>query len=221
MTGLLRRSLAAFIVALLLVQPAAAITFELAPGTTKCFTDELSTLYRVVLYYKVSRAYAPFVGVTITQPDSTLLYEQKPGPMPEGQFDFTPTNPGDHALCFISSSKAKKGVSNYEVNFHWLPEYEVDQQKHSDIVLTATIEEKNDKNRALMNQATYIEAGLKALHGEFDYYVEREQQLRDTNESTNARALWITILGLLITAAVTGLQHYAMRRHLRVKKILD
>eukprot|EP00672_Neobodo_designis_P021755 CAMPEP_0174830670 /NCGR_PEP_ID=MMETSP1114-20130205/2653_1 /TAXON_ID=312471 /ORGANISM="Neobodo designis, Strain CCAP 1951/1" /LENGTH=218 /DNA_ID=CAMNT_0016064473 /DNA_START=33 /DNA_END=689 /DNA_ORIENTATION=- len=209
---------AALVVAACLAAPAAAITFHLAPGTTRCFTEELGTLHRVQLHYKMAKAHAAFVSVSITSPDKVVIFQQK-----HAERDFThyfhPITAGDHAVCFNSVEKASRSATDFKVVLSLLPEYEVESQKPHDPTQSAT--GHNDKNKALMNQARYIEQNLDALHNEYRYLIAREGRMRITNETTNSRTVWVTMLTIGFLAIVRGLHHYTLRRYLKAKKILE
>ena len=196
--------------------PGAAFTFSLLPGSSKCFTEELGTLHRVELHYTMAKSHATFVSVTLTGPDGTALFQQK---MAETDYKhyFHPNVAGEHALCFHSKEKASYSASSFFVTVTLLPEYEVDSQRSYD----AAKQQKNDNNYPLVNQARYIEQNLQAMHGEFQYLKEREMAMRDTNESTNSRTVWITVLTVLTVVGIRALHHVTLRRHLKSKRILD
>ena len=196
----------------------AAVTFHLTPGGTRCFTEELGTLHRVQMYYKMAKSHAAFVSVSITSPEKTVVFQQKTAEK-EYHHWFHPITAGEYAVCFNSVERAGKSVPDFSVVFSLLPEYEVESQKPLDH--KADHAKDNEHNRPLMNQARYIENNLDALHNEYRYLKERETQMRDTNESTNSRTVWVSLITLAFLAAVRGLHHVTLRRYLKAKKILE
>jgi hypothetical protein len=196
--------------------PATAFTFNLAPGSSKCFTEELGTLHRVELHYKMAKSHATFVSITLTGPDGTALFQQKVAETDYKHY-FHPNVAGEHALCFHSKERAALSLSSFMVTVTLLPEYEVETQRTYD----HGKQEKNDNNYPLVNQARYIEHNLAAMHAEYAYLKEREIEMRDTNESTNSRTVWITTLTVLSVVAIRLLHHYTLRRHLKAKRILE
>lgn len=205
------------LVALVATQ-SAAMTFHLAPGHTRCFTEELGTLHRVQLYYRMAKSHAAFVSVSITSPDKVVIFQQKHAEKEFHHF-FHPIKAGDHAVCFTSVEKASKSVPDFAVAFSLLPEYEVESQKPKDY--SSEGPKANEHNRPLMNQAKYIETNLDALHNEYQYLKQRDQAMRQTNESTNTRTVWVTVFTIGFLAVVRGLHHYTLRRYLKAKKILE
>lgn len=210
--------LAVAIFAALAAVPSAAMTFHLAPGTARCFTEELGTLHRVQLYYRMAKSHAAFVSVSITSPDKVVIFQQKHAEKEYHHF-FHPIKAGDHAVCFTSVEKASKSVPDFAVVFSLLPEYEVESQKPKDYMAEGP--KSNEHNRPLMNQAKYIETNLDALHNEYQYLKQRDMAMRHTNESTNTRTIWVTVLTISFLGIVRGLHHYTLRRYLKAKKILE
>jgi hypothetical protein len=200
------------------VAPAAAMTFHLKPGDTRCFTEELGTLHRVQLFYRMAKSHAAFVSVTITSPDKAVIFQQKHADKELSHF-FHPITAGDYAVCFTSIEKATRSTGDFSVVFSVLPEYEVNSQKPIDYSQPDV--KHNEFNRPLMNQARYIEQNLEALHNEYKYLKEREAQMRHTNESTNSRTVWVTAMTIMFLGLVRSLHHYTLRRYLKAKKILD
>jgi hypothetical protein len=199
--------------------PTAAITFHLAPGGTRCFTEELGTLHRVQLFYRMAKSHAAFVSVSITSSDKVIIFQQKTAEKEYAHY-FHPIKAGEHAVCFTSVEKASKSASDFSVVFSLLPEYEVDSQKPHDYVAASGTKE-NDLNRPLMNQAQYIEQNLEALHNEYKYLKQREARMRTTTETVNSRTAWVTILTIIVVGGIRLLHHYTLKRYLKAKKFLD
>lgn len=202
---------------LVLCAPAAhGFVFELMPGETKCFTEELGTMHRVQLYYHMAKSHAAFVAVAVTGPSGTAIFQQQHAERTYSHY-FHPIEAGEHAVCFSSIEKAHRSATSFKVIMTLLPEYEVEAQKPHD----PNDKAMNDHNKALMNQARYIETNIEALKGEYQYHKERETDMRETNEATNSRTIWVTVLTILFVGAVRGLHHITLRRYLKAKKILE
>jgi hypothetical protein len=213
-----RAVVAVLAVAALSAAPAAAFAFHLVPGTQKCFTEELGTTQRTHLTWHMSKSHAHFVSVTMTRGDGVAVLEHKRAE-PEYEHVFQPQVAGDHTICFHSHEKASVSAASFDVTLTMLSEYEYNDQKAYRHDKASGI--KNEKNKALMNQARYIEHNLHMVHDLYKYLKEREAMMRDTNESTNGRTLWITVFTVLFVGAVRYLHHVTLRRHLRAKKFLD
>jgi hypothetical protein len=206
------------VAAAMLVRDVAAITFHLEPGSTRCFTEELGTLHRVQLHYRMAKTHSAFVSVSITSPDKVVIFQQKHAEREYSHY-FHPISAGDHAVCFTSVEKASRSAADFKVVLSLLPEYEVESQKPHDPA--STDKKSNDKNKALMNQARYIENNLEALHNEYRYLISRETRMRHTNETTNSRTVWVSMLTIGFLVVVRGLHHFTLRRYLKAKKILE
>lgn len=209
-----------FVAALLLVvsAPAAdAFIFELMPGFTKCFTEELGTSQPVQLYYHMAKSHAAFVAVAVTGPSGNTVFQQEHAERTFSHY-FHPTEAGEHAVCFSSMEKALVSAASFNVIFTLLTMPDVEAQKaHS-------LDDKlqpNDHNKALMNQARYIETNIEALKADYQYHREREAGMRETNDATNSRTISVTVLTILFVGAVRALHHVTLRRYLKAKKILE
>ncbi|RYO97722.1 hypothetical protein DL765_011099 [Monosporascus sp. GIB2] len=65
-----------------------------------------------------------------------------------------------------------------------------------------------------------IEEMIGEIVGEMDYLRQREQKLRDTNESTNTRVKWFGISTTLLLIALWGWQIMYLRAYFRSKHLI-
>ena len=59
-----------------------------------------------------------------------------------------------------------------------------------------------------------------AIKEEMIYMRGREEEMRDTNESTNTRVLWFNIMTLTIIGAMGLWQIYYLKRYFQMKKLI-
>jgi len=65
-----------------------------------------------------------------------------------------------------------------------------------------------------------IEDSEESLKTEFTYIKNREARHRNTNESTNARVFWMSIVSLLILTGLGVFQVYYLKRYFKSKKLI-
>ena len=65
-----------------------------------------------------------------------------------------------------------------------------------------------------------IEDDVFSISESLKYLKSREEEMRYTNESTNARVLWYSMFGLVILVGLGSGQLYFLRRFLETKNIL-
>ena len=65
-----------------------------------------------------------------------------------------------------------------------------------------------------------MEDTISSIHKEMLYMREREESMRDTNESTNARVMWFSVLsiGMLLSLGVWQIVH--LKSFFRAKKLI-
>lgn len=198
-----------------------AFTFSMAPGATKCFTDELTQSHRVHLDYSMSRARAVFTSVSITDPNGRSVYEDKRSTQ-SGHFVFHPAMPGEYAVCFTSTER-RAPVASFDVTFTLLAEFEVQTQK-SMASLTKQqpgVTDANQKNKALMVQAKYASDNLFAIHEEFRAHMDREARMRITTETAFTRSNVMSFFTVAIIGAVSFFGYLTLKRHLIKLKLLE
>jgi len=65
-----------------------------------------------------------------------------------------------------------------------------------------------------------VEEELEKVQDEFELLKEREAIHRDTNESTNARVLWLSIFSIIIVASLASFQVYYLKTYFKSKKLI-
>jgi hypothetical protein len=69
-------------------------------------------------------------------------------------------------------------------------------------------------------QLRKMEDRVEGIHKEMLYQREREEKHRDTNESTNSRVMWFSILTIIVVLATTGFQVQHLHAYLKRIKAL-
>lgn len=90
------------------------------------------------------------------------------------------------------------------------------------------VEAKNYEQLAAVSQLKPLELELTKLEDlsssivqDFQYMKQREQEMRDTNESTNSRVFYLSIFSMLCLTSLAVWQIFYLKRFFKSKKLID
>jgi len=69
-------------------------------------------------------------------------------------------------------------------------------------------------------EALKIQRNLEEVVGDLGYFKRREERHRDTNESTNGRVMWFSLVSMGIIVAIGSWQLLYLRRFFTQKKLI-
>jgi len=124
----------------------------------------------------------------------------------EGRFTFTSHEAGDHSIC-LSTNYTSGWFSSKHIKLYL------------DIVAGATkrdVEHDRTHVGEVAGKIRELNERLGGIRREQQYQREREAQFRDMSERTNSRAVWYTVVQILVLVATCTWQ----LRHLKVSKVL-
>merc|ERR1712113_1080947 len=120
-----------------------------------------------------------------------------------GNFRVTTSQAGDHTVCFYNrlvqgvpfQPSLKRSIS-FSLN-------EGASAKDYDQIARA------DHLKPIEVNLRMMEDTVRSIHAEYQYFKEREHEMRETSESTNSRAVWITIgsMGCFLLFGTWQVQH--------------
>ena len=122
----------------------------------------------------------------------------------EGRFTFTSHEAGDHSIC-LSTNYTSGWFSSKHIKLYL------------DLVAGATkrdVEHDRSHVGEVAGKIRELNERLGAIRREQQYQREREAQFRDMSERTNSRALWYTVVQILVLVATCTWQ----LRHLKVSR---
>ncbi|KAL5558386.1 hypothetical protein UlMin_034597 [Ulmus minor] len=199
-----------------LVTPATAIWLTIPSSGTKCVSEEIQTNVVVLADYLVvhepvegkdNPQHFPTISAKVTSPYGNNVHHNEN--VTHGQFAFTTTEGGTYLACFWLDSKSD--VSNASVSLDWKTGIAA---KDWDSVA------KKEKIEGVELELRKLEDVVGAIHSNLIYLKEREAEMRQVSEMTNARVAWFSIisLGLCISAAAIQLWH--LKRFFQKKKLI-
>ncbi|KAJ9450136.1 Transmembrane emp24 domain-containing protein bai [Diplonema papillatum] len=196
----------------LLLGVAEGFRFTLPARGFKCFHEELPHNYNYEGKWSATAGYSQFIDTRITDPHGTIILEEKG--KDSSDFFLTTAMAGDHTICFYN--RLVQGVPfqahmNREITFQLL---EGAQAQDYDQIA------KIEHLKPIEVNLRMMEDTVKAIHAEYQYFKEREFDMRDTSESTNSRAMWITLTSMVSFFLFGVWQVSHMKKYFREKKLI-
>merc|ERR1712154_26398 len=129
----------------------------------------------------------------------------------EGRIAFSSEHAGDHRVCFGVNRGNERERREYKMEIHIdSGEHAHDYDKLARVEHLSTIEVElrrlNDKIRAIRNEQQYQK--------------QREEDFRDTSESTNSKVVWLSIVQTIILLGCGAFQIWHLRQFFTSKKLV-
>ncbi|XP_024285902.1 transmembrane emp24 domain-containing protein 10 [Oncorhynchus tshawytscha] len=188
-----------------------SITFYLPVNLRKCLREEIHKDVLVTGEYEVSEQPNAKTNLKITDSSGHILYSKEDAS--KGKFAFTTEDYDMFEVCFESKSPLGTGrVTDQLVNL---------DMKHG-------VEAKNYEEMAKVEKLKPLEVELRRLEdlsesivNDFAYMKKREEEMRDTNESTNIRVLYFSIFSMCCLIGLATWQVFYLRRFFKAKKLIE
>ncbi|KAM3958088.1 transmembrane emp24 domain-containing protein bai [Aphomia sociella] len=186
------------------------IMWSLPPNTQKCLKEELQANVLVAGEYDVAEAAGQRIDYIIRDSKGHILSQKDS--ITKGKFTFVTETYDTFEVCFISKvPPERRGVS---------------QDVTLDIKVG--IEAKNYEGIQEAAKLKPMELELKRLEDlseaivqDFSFMRKREEEMRDTNESTNNRVLFFSIFSMVCLLGLATWQVLYLRRYFKAKKLIE
>uniref|UniRef100_A0A6I8RL23 Transmembrane emp24-like trafficking protein 10 (yeast) n=1 Tax=Xenopus tropicalis TaxID=8364 RepID=A0A6I8RL23_XENTR len=192
------------------VQP---ISFSLPPNSRKCLREEIHKNVLVTGEYELSEAHnqAGFIRshlsfLNITDSAGHILYSKEDAS--KGKFAFTTEEYDMFEVCFDSAGR----VPDQMVNL--IMKHGVEAKNYEEIA-------KVEKLKPLEVELRRLEDLSESIVNDFAYMKKREEEMRDTNESTNVRVLYFSIFSMCCLMGLATWQVFYLRRFFKAKKLIE
>ncbi|KAK3702669.1 hypothetical protein RRG08_042657 [Elysia crispata] len=197
------------IVLIALIFNAEAVRFMLASGGRKCLKEEIHKDILVTGEYDIQDN-GQRADVTVTDSRGHILASKESAT--HGKFAFTTEEYDMFEVCV--TSKSASGVV--------APEREVFLDvKHG--IETKNYEEmaRSEKLKPLEVELRRLEDLSRSIVDDFAYMRNREEQMRDTNESTHSRVMYFSLFSMLCLLGLATWQVLYLRRYFKAKKLIE
>ena len=188
------------------------VQFDIQRKTEKCLRDELVRKSLAVVQYGVLvQENTGLTGVSIIarDPRGKYLKEEKniPANMNDfGSFQFTADIDGAYEICFYNNHESVRRVF---LEF----KHGVEARDYTEVA-------KKEHLAPVEKELRQMEDTVDEIHREMLYMRKREAAMRDTNESTNSRVLWFSIISIVILLIMGGWQIYYLKNFFKSKKLI-
>jgi hypothetical protein len=187
--------------------------FYLPSNSKKCLKEEIHKDVLVKGDYELTEILGHQTHLEVLDSKGHILY-QKEGAT-KGKFAFTTDEYDVFQICFDTKvsieSRHSSGLVK-EVQLHL---------KHG-------IEAKDYENLAKAEKLKPLEIELRRLEdlsqdivSDFTYMKAREEEMRDTNESTNSKVLYFSIFSMICLLGLAIWQVLYLRRYFKAKKLIE
>lgn len=196
---------------LLLVSEISALSFMLPQNTRKCLMEEIHKNVLVTGEYKLSQAPGHTTSLKVGDSKGHTLYSKEDAV--EGKFAFTTDDKEVVDICFISAvAPGMRAAPAREVFLD--VKHGVEAKSYEDIA-------KSEKLKPMEIELRRLEDLSEAIVNDFAYMKKREEEMRDTNESTNSRVLYFSIFSMCCLLCLATWQVFYLRRYFKSKKLIE
>ncbi|KAK6638730.1 hypothetical protein RUM43_006997 [Polyplax serrata] len=188
-----------------------AIMFHLEPNTRKCLREELQANVLVTGEFDVTEIHGQKVDYVVKDSKNHILTQNSD--IKEGKFSFVTENYDTFEICFISRvPPQQQHVSRHEVS----------------LIIKRGVEAKNYKGIQEAAKLKPTEAELRRLEDlsedivkDFSIMRKNEEEMRNTNESTNRRVLYFTVFSMCCLLGLATWQVFYLKNYFKAKKLIE
>lgn len=202
---------------LLIFEVCHSIRFHLQPNSKKCLKHEMYSNQLAVGEYEISSLPDTVVDMTITDSKGHIAFNRD-NVDGKGKFAVTSDETDFYELCFKYSASPTVPTSQLQSR-----EISVDYRVGAEAKDYSNVGSgvDHDKLAELEKDLTRIEDLTNSIIVDFAYLKKREQEMRDTNESTNTRLFYQTVTSVIILLFLTTWQVLYLRTFFRARKLID
>ncbi|XP_072031369.1 transmembrane emp24 domain-containing protein 10-like isoform X2 [Amphiura filiformis] len=198
------------LLALLATDGVECISFMLPPNVKKCLKEEIHKDVLVTGDYKLSEAPGHKTLLHVGDSKGHTLYTKEEAQ--EGKFAFTTDDYDTFDICF--TTKLPPGMRGVEREVTLDVKRGVEAKSYEELA-------KSEKLKPMEIELRRLEDLSEAILNDFAYMKEREEQMRDTNESTNSRVLYFSIFSMVCLLSLATWQVFYLRRYFKSKKLIE
>uniref|UniRef100_A0A1I7ZSI5 GOLD domain-containing protein n=1 Tax=Steinernema glaseri TaxID=37863 RepID=A0A1I7ZSI5_9BILA len=197
---------------LLLVGVSSALRFHVPANGKKCLKEEIHKNVVMTGEYEISEGMGYSSSVHVTDTRGHTLYKREHFPDLKGKFAFTADEYDIFEICISSHIPAGQHGADREISL--ILKHGVEAKNYEDIA-------KAEKLKPLEIELRRLEDLSDSIVQDFAYMRKREEEMRNTNESTNSRVLYLSIFSMLCLLGLATWQVLYLRRYFKTKKLID
>jgi len=198
------------IVATLFVANVDSLRFALQPGGQKCLREEIHKDVLVSGDYEVYEQPGQTVDLHVVDSKGGFLWKKDHAE--KGRFTFTTDEYEVYEICF--ASKVPHGQRGFPQEIYLSTKHGVEAKSYEGLDEAA-------KLKPLEVELKRLEDLSEAIVKDFAFMKQREEEMRDTNESTNSRVLYFSIFSMLCLLGLATWQVIYLRQFFKSKKLIE
>jgi len=186
------------------------LMFSLSPHTKKCLREEIHKGVLALGEYDLSEAAGHKIDLQVTDTKGHTLVNRED--VTKGKFAFTTDDYDVFEICFISRMPAGQRGGDREIFLSL--KHGVEAKQYEGLAEAA-------KLKPLEVELRRLEDLSSAIVNDFSYMRKREEEMRDTNESTNTRVLYFSVFSMCCLLGLATWQVLYLRRFFKAKKLIE
>ncbi|CAF1046481.1 unnamed protein product [Rotaria sordida] len=199
----------------LLIESINSVSFHLPHNTRKCLKEEIHKDTMVTGEYDITDLPGLSTHLEVKDTKGHTLYNKEGAT--KGKFAFTTEEFDIFEICF--ETKLPYGQQHLTER-HTTKEVTI-QIKHGIETKDYDALAKANKLKPLEVELSRLEDLSAAIVSDFAYMKQREEEMRDTNESTNNKVLYFSIFSMCCLMSLAIWQVLYLRRYFKAKKLID
>jgi len=198
------------LIAVICLSTVNSLMFMLSPNNKKCLREEIHKDVLVTGEYELSDAPGQTATLKVTDSKGHVLYNKDDAT--KGKFAFTTEEYDMFEICF--ESKMPHGVHGGDREVTINVKRGVEAKNYGDIA-------KAEKLKPMEVELKRLEDLSESIVNDFAYMRAREEEMRDTNESTHSRVLYFSIFSMCCLLGLATWQVLYLRRYFKAKKLIE
>jgi len=187
-----------------------SLMFQLPPNSQKCLREEVHKDVLVSGDYEITEVPGQVVDLHVIDSKGGSL--AKKDHAEKGRFTFTTDEYEVYEICF--SSKVPHGQHGFPQEVYLSTKHGVEAKNYEGFDEAA-------KLKPLELELKRLEDLSQSIVEDFSYMKSREEEMRDTNESTNSRVLYFSIFSMLCLLGLATWQVLYLRQYFKQKKLIE
>lgn len=198
------------IICFILLNYVDSLRFLLPVNGKKCFKEEVHKDVLVNGEFELTDAPEQSTHLTVLDSKKHILYNKEDAT--KGKYSFTLDEFDTYEVCFESKMVAGGQGPDREVMID--SKHGVEAKNYADIA-------KAEKLKPLEVELKRLEDLSESIVNDFAYMRAREEEMRDTNESTHTRVLYFSIFSMCCLLGLATWQVIYLRRFFKAKKLIE
>lgn len=190
---------------------ASGLRFNVPANQKRCLKEEIHKNLVVTGEYEITEGIGYTASVHVTDTRGHTLYKREQFGDLKGKFAFTADEYDIFEICLTNHAPAGQ---NTQREFSLVMKHGVEAKNYDDIA-------KAEHLKPLEVELRRLEDLSDAIVKDFAFMRQREEEMRNTNESTNSRVLYLSIFSMLCLLGLAAWQVLFLRSYFKAKKLID